>query len=209
MKNEKVFFVTGISTDVGKTIFCAILTNTLQASYWKPIQCGDLHASDSACITNLVPRVSIIPSVYNFSHAMSPHAAAKLENKTISLTLIQKQKLVGPIVIEGAGGILVPLNETEDVIDIASAFEVEIIIVIKFYLGCINHTLLTINELRSRHLKIKGLVFNGIPNEESKRIILKRSQLPCLLDIQQEDRFCFETIERYSQTLKERLHELQ
>lgn len=209
MKSDETFFVTGINTNVGKTIFSAILTNTLKAHYWKPVQCGDLHASDSKLITSLVPRARVIPSAYNFSHAMSPHAASKLENKTISLASIRKHRLVGPTVIEGAGGALVPLNETEDVIDIASAFKAEVILVVKYYLGCINHTLLTINELRNRNLTIKGIVFNGIPNEESKRIILQRSQIPCLLDIQQEDEFSIEMIERYSLILRERLNELQ
>ncbi|PIP92630.1 MAG: dethiobiotin synthase [Bdellovibrio sp. CG11_big_fil_rev_8_21_14_0_20_39_38] len=208
MKSSEIFFVTGISTDVGKTIFSAILANALQANYWKPVQCGNLDASDSVLITNLIPRAKAIPSSYNFSCAQSPHAASKLENKTISLAFIREQKLIGPTVIEGAGGALVPLNETEDVIDIATAFKAEVIIVVKYYLGCINHTLLTISELKNRHLRIKGLVFNGIPNEESKKIVLQRSQLPCLLDIQQEDGFSIETIERYSLLLKERLNEL-
>jgi dethiobiotin synthetase len=209
MKTKEIYFVTGIGTDVGKTVFSAILTHALNADYWKPVQCGDLASSDSLLISKLLPGINIIPSVYSFPHPISPHAAAKLEQETISLALLKSQHLKTTTVIEGAGGIMVPINETENTIDIAKVFDAEVILVIKYYLGCINHSLLTINELVNRQIKIKGLVFNGVENPESRRIILTRSQLPCLLDIQHENEIASVTIEQYSEKLKENLNELQ
>jgi dethiobiotin synthetase len=194
------YFVTAIGTDSGKTIVSAILTEALQADYWKPIQAGK-EDRDVEMVAKLINNGHSFcyEESYLLSKPMSPHAAAKEEGIKIELDKIILPKNGGnPIIIEGAGGVLVPLNEKDFVIDIAAKFRAEIILVSNNYLGSINHTLLTVQELKKRNLKIKGIIFNGPPNAETEDFILNYSGYKCLLRILPEDIINQEMVTQYA-----------
>lgn len=204
----KKYFVTAIGTDSGKTLVSAILTHALQADYWKPVQTG--MEKDADVIASIVDNLHCIihEEAYHFELPASPHAAAAAENKIIQLKDIKLPETDGnPLVIEGAGGALVPLNDEEVVIDIAKKFDAEIILVSNHYLGSINHTMLTIEAIRNRGLKIKGIIFNGEENKASEDYILRKSGLPCLLRIKREKEITQEVVFQYSVNLFQSWHE--
>jgi dethiobiotin synthetase len=195
-----VYFVTSIHTDSGKTLVSAILTEALQADYWKPVQCG-LQERDTKTVEGLINNSysMLHKEAYLLKEAMSPHAAAKREGKEIKLSeLILPVHKDNHLIIEGAGGILVPLNEHDNVIDIASKFGAQVILVSNHYLGSINHTLLAVNEIERRGLNVKGIIFNGEENIETESIILKRSGYKCLLKIRTEKWIDQETVKKYA-----------
>jgi dethiobiotin synthetase len=179
-------FITGIGTNVGKTIVSAVLTEALQADYWKPIQSGVVEGKDSDTVQSLISNSKTVfyPETYLLTEPLSPHFAAKLDDVEIELNKIQSQFAqmnlslhseskndTKHLIIEGAGGLLVPINKSHYVIDIARRINCEIIVVITNYLGCINHTLLTIDYLQRNEFKIKALVFNGEFEPEIKQAI--------------------------------------
>ena len=155
------FFITGISTEVGKTLVSAIVVKALGADYWKPIQAGDLENSDTIKIKALVGAMdttTLHPEGVCLQTPMSPHAAAALEEIKIEIQKIVRPKTNNNLVIEGAGGLLVPLNDRQTVADLILP-EDKIVLVSRHYLGSINHTLLTIEALRNRNLKVAGIIF--------------------------------------------------
>lgn len=158
-------FITGIGTDVGKTIVSAIVTEALQADYWKPIQAGFENGTDALQVSNLIsnPTTVIHSEVYKLQMPASPHIAARTEQVQINLNNIinqQPQTSNSKLVIEGAGGILVPLNETEFVIDLIEQLQAKVILVSRNYLGSINHSLLTANICKQRNIDVLGWAFN-------------------------------------------------
>ena len=170
-------FVTGIGTDVGKTIVSAILTEALQADYWKPVQSGYDLGCDSGEVKKLIsnPISRFHPERYMLKEPLSPHAAAAIENIKINLSDFSLPTTENPnLIIEGAGGLLVPINEQHVIADLIEKFDAEVILVSRNYLGSINHTLLTLNELERRRIKIKGIIFNGEKNESTEKIILSK-----------------------------------
>ena len=198
-------FITGIGTNVGKTVVSAILTEALQADYWKPIQSGTIEGKDSETVTSLISnsKTVIHPETYLLKQPLSPHFAAKLDGVTIELSKVHSQYInlslslrapcpttgggsrsdVQHLIIEGAGGLLVPINKNEYVIDVAKKIDCEIVLVISSYLGCINHTLLSIEYLKSNNFKIYALVFNGDFDLEVKQSILDYTLNPIIIDI--------------------------
>jgi dethiobiotin synthetase len=200
------YFVTAIGTDSGKTLVSAILCTTFQADYWKPVQAG--FPADSETVRRLLdnPGVNIHKETYFFKTSASPHAAAALENIKIRLDDFVIPAHTKDLIIEGAGGCLVPLNDSDFVIDLAQKFKAEVILVSNLYLGSINHTLLTWEALQQRNLTVKGIIFNGIPNTESERIILHHTGLPCLLHIHQEEVVDKGVVEKYSKKLMQHWH---
>lgn len=173
------YFVTGIDTDCGKTLVSAILTEKLKADYWKPIQAGS--PTDSDAIRSLAPSVNKIhPEGIALQAPMSPHAAAKLERIELKASQFTLPLTDNTLIIEGAGGIMVPINDHEFVINLAHSFDAPIILVSRNYLGSINHTLLTIAYLKANHYKIEGIIFNDTTNEETEKFILEHSKLTCL-----------------------------
>ena len=179
-------FITGIGTDVGKTIVSAILCEWIQANYWKPIQSGDPEGGDSKTLKNLVSHSSfkIFKEAYTFDASLSPHAAAKLEGKKIKVDSIIPPESKNPIIIEGAGGLLVPLNyRKETICDLIIHLKANVILVVKEYLGNINHTLLTISHLEKNNIKIAGLVFVGEELPHTWDIIGKTTGLPLLFRV--------------------------
>lgn len=204
-----IYFVTAIHTNSGKTLVSAILTKALQADYWKPVQSG-MEERDGETVRDLInnQHCLIHEEAYLLEAPMSPHAAAKLENITIDLNNINlPEGDYKDLIVEGAGGVLVPLNDKDFVIDIAQKIDAEIILVSNNYLGSINHTLLTVNELKSRNLRVKGIIFNGPANEETERIILQHSGYKCLLRIPQETEIGEEVVNIYAVKLFETWYE--
>jgi dethiobiotin synthetase len=198
------YFVTGIDTDSGKTLVSAILCNALNYTYWKPIQSG--HPKDSDTVKALSPKTFIHPERHLLNTPASPHASAKIDGINININDFQLPDNEN-LIIEGAGGCLVPINDTHFVIDIARHLKTSIILVADLYLGSINHTLLTSAYLKSNNLPVKGLIFNGDENIESERIILQHSQYPCLLKIRRESVITKETVTKYASMLMENWNE--
>lgn len=194
-------FVTGIGTDVGKTVVAAILTEALQADYWKPIQCGSLELTDTERVKRLVESQQSVfhPEAYRLETPASPHHAADVEEKKIHWGRLKVPETENTLVIEGAGGLLVPFNyKGETMLDMAKTWETEVVIVSRNYLGSINHTLLTIKVLQESGVKILGIIFNGEANASSEEVILKTTKIPLLGRIKQEYEFTKDLITKYS-----------
>ena len=175
-------FVTGIGTEVGKTVISAILTEALEADYWKPVQAGDLDYSDTHKVKDLVSNSKSVfhCETHALNHPMSPHAAAERDGVEISLNDFQIPKTDNHLVIEGAGGLMVPLNRKDCMIDLIEGLGVEAVLVSRNYLGSINHTLLSVEALKSRGIAIKGIIFNDEENAETESVILEMTGLQCL-----------------------------
>ncbi|WP_018342399.1 dethiobiotin synthase [Cytophaga aurantiaca] len=204
----KKYFITAISTDSGKTLVSAILANALQADYWKPVQAG--VETDSLWMRRMLHsgHSMIHPEAYALKLAASPHAAAKAEGIEIDLSQIQLPETNGnDLIIEGAGGVLVPLNDADVVADLIPQFDAEVILVSNNYLGSINHTLLTAQELKRRNIKVKGIIFNGPANEETERIILKHTGYTMLLHVYPEKEITIAVINAYAVKLFENWYE--
>jgi dethiobiotin synthetase len=204
--NKKKLFITGISTDVGKTIASAIITEALEADYWKPIQAGDLDHSDSHFIKSNIKsqKSKIFPNAYQFNTPASPHLAAELDGITIDLKNIIEPKTNNHLVIEGAGGLFVPLNKTDFVIDLIQP-DYKVIVVSRHYLGSINHTLLTIEALKNRKINIVGIIFNGNENRPTETIILNTTQLKFIGRINDEPYFDKNVISEYADLFRDNL----
>lgn len=171
------FFISGNGTDVGKTVVSACLVHALKADYWKPIQAGDLEFGDADRVKTLAgSNCGIVhETIYGLTQPMSPHAAAEIDGVEIRFDQIRIPEMNNALIIEGAGGLMVPLNEKQTIINLLSHLNVPLILVCGTYLGSINHSLLSISEARRNGIEIAGLVFFGEKNEESERIILKMS----------------------------------
>jgi dethiobiotin synthetase len=201
------YFVTAIGTDSGKTLASAILCEALNADYWKPVQAGLPRDADviKSLITNT--QTKIHPETYLLNTPASPHAAAKIDGVNIALTGFTLPVTDNALIIEGAGGCMVPLNDNDFVIDLIKFLNTEAILISNLYLGSINHTLLTVEALRKRNIKLRGIIFNGEPNTESERIILHHSKTRCLLRIKKESTIDRSIVQKYARMLKEKLND--
>ncbi|WP_298489255.1 dethiobiotin synthase [uncultured Maribacter sp.] len=199
-------FVTGISTEVGKTVASAICVEALEADYWKPVQAGELEDSDSHKIKKFISnsKTKIFPNSYALKTPMSPHAAAEIDGVLINLKEIKEPKTSNHLVIEGAGGLLVPLNDTDTILDIIKP-DYKIIVVSRHYLGSINHTLLTLQALQSKGIKNIALVFSGNELKTTEEIILRKTGIPVIGRINEEDKFTKEVIKKYANLFKANL----
>jgi len=174
----KTYFVTGISTEVGKTIASAILVEALQADYWKPIQAGELDHSDTQKVERLVSnkKSKFHPNSFALKTPMSPHAAAEIEGVSITLKDIKAPKTKNHLVIEGAGGLLVPINRKQTILDLIKP-EYHVVVVSRHYLGSINHTLLTLNLLKEKGYQV-SIIFSGNEHKTTEDIIKKMVKVP-------------------------------
>jgi dethiobiotin synthetase len=199
-------FITGIGTDVGKTIASAIITEALEADYWKPIQAGDLQNSDSHKIKSFLSneKTVIHPNSYALNTPASPHLAAELDGIVIDLKKIIEPETENHLVVEGAGGVFVPLNDTDCVINLIQN-EYKVIVVSRHYLGSINHTLLTIEALQNRKIAVVGIVFSGDENKATESIILSITGVKCIGRIEQEPYFDKNVIKEYADRFRENL----
>lgn len=190
--------VAGSGTDVGKTVVSAILTTLLDADYWKPIQSGAEENSDSAIMKKWISSQRIHPPAYSLKAPLSPHHAARLENCTIDAESIIPPQTAHPLIIEGVGGIFVPLSAAALTIDLFASWNCKWVIVSKHYLGSINHTLLTVDALKQRQIPILGIIFNGEPNPDSEEAILNISKIPLLGKLLPETDLSQQTIQKYA-----------
>ena len=169
------FFITGTDTAVGKTTVSALLCAALDAIYWKPIQTGTRDGADRATVIRLagLPRARTLPEAYRFSPPVSPHLAAQRAGIRIDLRKIKFPKLAARdnLIVEGAGGALVPINSTELITDLMSHLGLPVLLVSRTALGTINHTLLSIAALRAASLDLRGVIMVGKPNRENRRAI--------------------------------------
>ena len=168
-----IHVVTGTDTGIGKTVFAAGLAAALGAHYWKPIQAGVEPDGDKEEVARLsgLPASHILPEAYRLNTPASPHLAARIDGVEISLDRLALPQVDGPLVIEGAGGLLVPVNEQLLMADLFAHWGQPVILCARTALGTINHSLLSIEALRARNVPIAGIAFIGEPHEENERII--------------------------------------
>jgi len=199
------YFVTGISTDVGKTIASAILVEALKADYWKPIQAGDLDKSDTYKVKQLVSNTSSLfhPNSYALKTPMSPHGAAEIDGIKINLKKIVPPRIKNNLIIEGAGGLLVPLNDTETIFDLIKP-NYKVIVVSRHYLGSINHTLLTIKALQNEGFDVR-LIYSGDEHKSTESIIQKMTNVTVIGRIENEPYFDKNVIKEYAEKFRENL----
>lgn len=170
-------FITGIGTEVGKTVCSAVLTKYFNADYWKPVQSGDLDFSDSMKIKNWVGENTVCyHETYRFQLAASPHQSAKEEGIIIDLNEFKIPETSNNLIVEGAGGLMVPLNDKDFMIDLIDKLKIPVALVVRNYLGCINHTLLSILALKHKKIKLQYLILNGNFPSDTERIICKNIQ---------------------------------
>jgi len=169
------FFVTGTDTDVGKTVVSAWLVARLGACYWKPVQAGNHPETDSAIVQRLTdaPPGRILPEAYVLPEPIAPHEAARRAGIAIEMARLVPPHCDRPLIVEGAGGLLVPLNDKAYVIDLAAELHLPIILVTRSTLGTINHTLLSLEAIRRRGLPLAGVVVNG-PETPHNRVAIER-----------------------------------
>jgi dethiobiotin synthetase len=199
-------FITGIGTDVGKTIASAIITQALEADYWKPIQAGDLDNSDSYKVKSQIsnPKSQIFENSYKLNTPASPHLAAAIDGITIDLKNIYEPATKNHLVIEGAGGLLVPLNDFDCVIDLIQK-DYKVILISRHYLGSINHTLLSFEALRSRKITLAGIIFSGDENKATEEIILAKTKAKFIGRIEEEQYFNTNVIQQYADDFRANL----
>lgn len=181
---KEKYFITGIGTGVGKTLISAVLTDALEADYWKPIQAGNLNDSDSLWVLEHIhnKKSKIHPECFKLNYPLSPHHAAALDKVSISLNDFKVPETKNTLVIEGAGGLMVPLNENEFVKDLIKHLKAEVILVCSDYLGCINHSLSAFTVLQHYKIPVKGIVLNGFGNLASRDSIVQHSPWPVILE---------------------------
>lgn len=199
------YFITGISTEVGKTVASAIVTETLLADYWKPVQAGELDNCDTKKVERLVSnsKSKFHPNAYALQTPMSPHAAAEIDNVSIDIKNIKAPKTNNPLVIEGAGGLLVPLNNKHTILDLIKP-DYKIIVISRHYLGSINHTLLTVNMLKDKGFDV-SIIFSGNEHKSTESIIKKMTGVPIIGRIDEEPYFDKNVVKEYAEKFKKKL----
>ncbi|MEL0437447.1 dethiobiotin synthase [Phycobacter sp. K97] len=165
-----VLVVTGTDTGVGKTVVAAALSQALSAAYWKPVQSGLEEETDSAFVARMV-RCHVLPEAYRLQLPASPHLSAEAEGVLIELDRLALPQVFGPLVVEGAGGLMVPLNRGALYVDLFARWQAPVVLCASTRLGTINHTLLSLEALRARNCPIVGVIFNGDPEPEVEETI--------------------------------------
>lgn len=176
------YIIAGIGTEIGKTFISSILTESLQADYWKPIQSGALDFTDTDTVRNLISNDKSVfyPETYRLNQPISPHAAAAIDGVEIKISKFELPQTNNHLIVELAGGIMVPLNDQETNLDLIQKLSIPVILVSKNYLGSINHTLLSAEVLKMNNIEVRGLIFNGEQNKYSEDFILNYTKLECL-----------------------------
>lgn len=197
-------FITGIGTDVGKTLVSAILTEALQADYWKPVQAGLEPTTDAATVRSLVqnPVSKFWPERYRLQMPASPHAAAAAEGLELRATDFELPATNNHLIVEGAGGLLVPLAPGLLIADLAQQFNLDVVVVSRNYLGSINHTLLTLEALQARGLRVRGLVFNGEPTPATEDFISQHTNVPLMPRLRPEADVSAAVVSGYAATFR-------
>lgn len=201
--NHQVVIV-GIGTEVGKTLVSAIVTHALDATYWKPVQTGYLHGKgdrDSKTVQDWI-HCNVHPETYLFQQPLSPHIAAKIDGAEIDIHHLKIPETPDNLVIETAGGLMVPLNENQLFLDLLAVWQLPVILTVRQYLGNINHTLLSVEALKSRNIPILGIISNGQSLPDTNRWLEQYTQIPILLEIP-------ELVEITPTSIKQLAHELK
>ena len=199
--NQKGFFITAIHTDSGKTLASAILTSALKADYWKPIQCGEPADTDQIK-SWLGSEVVCHPERYRLQTPASPHFAAEKEGVSIRLSDFKLPDTSNNLIVEGAGGVLVPVSSRETIADLIEQLGLPVILVINHYLGALNHGMLTIREIKRRRIPLDGIIFNGVDFQNAESILLQEAGCPCLLRIPIMENVGLEQIRQLSTQLQ-------
>lgn len=199
--------VTGIGTGVGKTVCSAVICEALGAHYWKPLQSGDLHQLDSGFVDQLTSdRTHIYSENLLLTQPLSPHAAARIDGIEITDEHLEFPDFTKQTVIEGAGGVYVPLNDVGlTYIDLFQLWDFPVYVITRHYLGSINHTLLTVNALLSREITIAGLIVNGTRNEATERVYKQHFSAIPISYIPEITEFTKESIQEAAKQWKETL----
>ena len=202
------YFITGIGTDVGKTVAAAIITKALQADYWKPIQSG-LQETDRGTLKDLLPQhiYKFHKESYRLKTPMSPHMAAAIDGVEIDLDQITRPQTDNHLIIEGAGGLLVPLNNRKTIADLILPRD-KVILVSSGYLGSINHSLLSTSYLKSKGITCAGIIYNHVELDGTIEIIEKMSGVPTIGHIDKHETFTAELVEHYAALFKPKLLEI-
>ena len=192
--------IAGIGTEIGKTVASAVLVEALNADYWKPIQSGALDDSDTETVRRLVSNsiTRFHPESYRLTQPLSPHAAAEFDGIRIELTNVKLPETDNSLVIELAGGLMVPLNDRDLNIDWVAQSGLPVVLISRNYLGSINHTLLSVEACRSRNISMLGIIFNGPTVPATEIFVLNYTSLPCIGRIKQEEAITKELVRRYA-----------
>ena len=178
------FIICGTDTDIGKTLISSFFVRGLNSFYWKPIQSGIESQTDSQTVRALaqVSKDKIIKEAYVFTKPLSPHWAAEIDQKTINFDMLRLPKVNGPMIIETAGGLMVPLTRNFLQIDQIKQWNLPVILVCKSSLGTLNHTLLSIEALKRRNIEILGLVVNGEKHLDNPKTLVEFSGIPLITE---------------------------
>jgi dethiobiotin synthetase len=203
---KQQYIIAGIGTEIGKTFISSILTEALQADYWKPIQSGALDFTDSDTVRSLIfnDKTVFYPEAYRLNQPMSPHAAAAIDGIEIELSKFQLPQTDKHLIVELAGGIMVPLNDRETNLDLIKKLNIPVILVSKNYLGSINHTLLSAEILKMNNIQVKGLIFNGEQNKYSEDFILNYTKLECLGRVNFEENIDKSVVKKYAEQFRDK-----
>lgn len=204
---KKTLVVAGVGTDVGKTVVSSIFAEALSAAYWKPVQAGDLDNSDSVKVGKYCSeKVTVLPERYVLNTPASPHLAAKIDGIEISLSDFEIPKTDQNLIIECAGGLMVPFNEKGDLyLDLLEKWKLPVILVSRNYLGSINHTLLSLEVLKQRNIPVEILVFVGDSNESTESMILTKFPIAKVVRIPMADVVDSEFIQSQAAVVKREL----
>ncbi len=199
------YFITGIGTDVGKTIASAIVVEAMEADYYKPVQAGELDHDDKYKVEKLISnsQSKFHPNSYALHTPMSPHAAAEIDGISITIDQIKRPETKNHLVIEGAGGLLVPLNHTDTIADLIHPKD-KVIVVSRHYLGSINHTLLTLNLLKQKGYS-PVLIFSGNEHPSTESIIHTMTNVPVIGRISEEPYFDKNVVKEYAELFRPHL----
>ncbi len=199
------YIIAGIGTEIGKTFISSILTESLQADYWKPIQSGALDFTDSDTVRSLISNSTTVfhPEAYRLNEPMSPHAAAAIDGVEIELSKFELPNTGNHLIVELAGGLMVPLNDRETNLDLIKKLNIPLILISKNYLGSINHTLLSVEILKMNDIEVKGLIFNGEQNKYSEDFILNYTKLECLGRVNFEENIDKSVVMKYAESFRE------
>ncbi len=174
------FIVTGTDTDVGKTVFAAGLAQAMRAAYWKPAQAGLEGETDSEAVARLAPDAQVLPEAYRLETPCSPHEAARVDGVSISESALALPHTDRPLVVEGAGGVMVPYREDLLAADLFATWNLPAILVARTRLGTISHSLLSVEALQTRRIKVAGIAFIGEAEPVAEGAIARIAKLPHL-----------------------------
>jgi len=176
------FFITGTDTGIGKTVVSALLCAALDAYYWKPIQTGTREGTDSRTVARIAerPRTKILRECYRFAPPVSPHLAAQKAGVRIDFDKIRLPAIgvKENLIVEGAGGVLVPINDAQLMTDLMKHFGFPVLLVARTTLGTINHTLLSLAALRTARLSVRGVIMAGKPAPDNRKAIERYGRTP-------------------------------